>query len=56
MFKEYCVDLDLKKKNTTLIRVLKCFNLPSSPPLTRGSRKEKLIENRVGAGGWGAPA
>jgi hypothetical protein len=26
-----------------LVRVLKCFNLPSSP-LTKGSEKEKLIE------------
>jgi hypothetical protein len=29
-----------------LIRVLKCFNLPSSPPPTRGSGKERLIGQR----------
>jgi hypothetical protein len=29
-----------------LIRVLRCFNLPSSPPATRSSRKEDLIEQR----------
>jgi hypothetical protein len=30
----------------TLMRVLKCFNLPSSPPPTRGSGKERLIGQR----------
>jgi hypothetical protein len=30
----------------TLIRVLECFNLPSSPPPARGSGKERLIGQR----------
>ena len=29
-------------QNLFLMMVLKCFNLPSSPPLTRGSRKERI--------------
>jgi len=33
-------------QNLLLIRVLKCFNVPSSPPPTRGNGKEKLIEQR----------
>jgi hypothetical protein len=36
--------LDFSKP--TLIRVLKCFNLPSSPPPIRGSGKERLIGQR----------
>jgi hypothetical protein len=38
------VGLDFSKP--TLISVLKCFNLPSSPPPTRGNGKERLIEQR----------
>jgi hypothetical protein len=34
----------------TLIRVLKCVNLPSSPPPTRGRGKERLL----GYGGSGS--
>jgi hypothetical protein len=30
-------------QNLFLIMVFKCFNLPSSPPPTRGSGKEKLL-------------
>jgi hypothetical protein len=36
--------LDVSKP--TLIRVLKCFKFLPSPPLTRGSEKERLIGNR----------
>jgi hypothetical protein len=32
--------------NLILITVLKCFNLPSSPPPTRGSGKERLLGHR----------
>ena len=32
----------LYSSKPTLIRVLKCFNLPSSPPPTRGSGKERI--------------
>jgi hypothetical protein len=38
------VGLEFSKPSS--IRVLKCFNLPSSPPATRGSGKERLIGNR----------
>lgn len=33
-------------QNLLLIMVFKCFNLPSSPPPTRGSGEEKLIGQR----------
>ena len=33
-------------QNLFLIWVLKCFNLPSSPPPTRGSEKERLLGYR----------
>jgi hypothetical protein len=33
-------------QNFLLIKVLKYFNLPSSPPPTRGSRKERSIGQR----------
>jgi hypothetical protein len=39
-------DVGLCFSKPTLIRVLKCFNLPSSPPPTRGSGKERLIRQR----------
>jgi hypothetical protein len=38
------IDLDLSK--SILVRDLKCFNLPSSPPPTKGSGKEMLIGPR----------
>jgi hypothetical protein len=31
---------------TSLIRLLKCFNLPSSPPPTRGNGKARIIGQR----------
>ena len=34
-------------KDLLLIRLLKQFNLPSSPPPTRGSRKERLLPLEV---------
>jgi hypothetical protein len=37
----FIVSLDFSKP--TLIRVLKCFNLLSSPPPTRGSGKDRLV-------------
>lgn len=40
----HCVDFYFSKP--TLLRVLKCFSLPSSP-LTRGKRKRKLIGKEV---------
>ena len=51
---QYC-QLETKCLNTyvslyfskpTLISVLKCFNLPSSPPPTRGHGKERLMGQR----------
>jgi hypothetical protein len=38
------VGLDFSRP--TLIRVLKCFNIPSSPPPSRGSGKERLTGQR----------
>ena len=41
--------IKLKIQNTvvsTFNKGLKCFTLPSSPPPTRGSGKERLIEQR----------
>ena len=40
------VVLTLIFSKPTLKRVLKCFDLPFSPSPTRGSRKERFIENR----------
>jgi hypothetical protein len=41
--------MDFFLQNPLLIRVLKCFNISSSPVPTRGSGKEMLI----GKGGCG---
>ena len=42
----FFVDFNFSKP--ILIRVLKCFNIHSSPPFTRGSRKEGLrVQGRV---------
>ena len=39
-------------RNLLLIWVLKCFNLSSSPPPTRGNGKEKLLGYMGGGGEW----